>query len=298
MSILNRASDGLLTVLLALRNALLAYGPRRDSDLLSLVAPSTVVSDGKPEMARKTLSRWKQLGFFEEVDGSIRLSSSIADIASDDLDALRMAVMKLVLAPENNLAFQLDSSDEDELTMASDFTRAMVWTLIQDPYVFPARYKGGVETLQDEQGVDPRPFANDTRWTGFVEWATFLGIGWRAARNPFVPDPAFAVRSALEDVFFNGTELSQSEFFTRLATALPIVDGGRYRVSVEAQIARRWRNQLANEISPSLSAALLTLEASGELRIEARSDAPQRMLLGRAGREVRPVSHVLRVPAA
>ena len=294
MSILNRPSDGLLTVLLALRRAVLAYGPQSDSDLIELVAPSSVVPEGKPDLAKKTLNRWKQLGFFDDVDGVVHLNSAIASIGSDDLPSLRAAVLRLVLATENNPAFAADNEDDFEGSKASDCTRAMAWTLAQDPYVFPAKYKAGVESLQDDQGVKPRPFTNDTRWVGFGEWATFLGIGWPTTKIGFVPDPAFAVRTVLGEVFLEAPELPQVDFFSRLADALPIVDGGRYRVAVESQVARRWRDQLVTEISPSLSAALLTLEASDELRIEARSDAPQRMLLGKAGRDLRPVSHLVR----
>lgn len=297
MSILNRPSDGLLSVLLALRRAVLAYGPRRDSDLLELAAPSSVVPDGKPDLAKKTLSRWKQLGFFTDIGGVVDLNPLVANIACDDSVGLRTAILRLILAPENNPAFASDSEEDYEASKASDCTRAIAWTLAQDPYVFPSKYKGGVESLQDAQGVKPRPFANDTRWSGFAEWATFLGIGWSSTRATFVPDPAFAVRAALDEVFGAATEMTQADFLVRMADLLPVVDGGRYRVSVESQIARRWRDPLATEVSPSLSAALLRLEASGELRIEARSDAPQRMLLGRIGRELRPVSHVVRVGA-
>jgi hypothetical protein len=295
MSILNRASDGLLTVLLALRRALLAYGPQSDSDLLLLVAPSSVVPDGKPDMARKTLTRWKQLGFFEESGGAVQLAPDIAAVASDDSARLRAAILKLVLASANNPAFSSDGGEDSEASKTSDCTRAIAWTLAQDPYAFPAKYKGGVESLQHHQGAAPYPFANDTRWAGFVEWATFLGLGWAASKLPFVPDPAFGVRSVLDEVFLERRELSQDEFFARLAVALPVVDGGSYRTAVEAHVTRPWRQQLPSELSPSLSAALMTLEAGGELRLEARSDASQRMLLGRAGRAVRPISHILRL---
>lgn len=98
MSILNRPSDGLLTVLLALRRAVLAYGPQSDSDLIELVAPSSVVPEGKPDLTKKTLSRWKQLGFFDDVDGVVHLNSAIASIGSDDLPGLRAVVLRLVLA--------------------------------------------------------------------------------------------------------------------------------------------------------------------------------------------------------
>ncbi len=238
MSILNRPSDGLLSVLLALRRAVLAYGPRPDSELIRLVAPSSVVPEGKPELARMTLNRWKQLGFFDDVGGVIHLTSTIAGIAADDLPSVRAAVLRLVLKNENNPAFMQDNDEVREDAKASDCTRAIAWALAQDPYGFPASYKGGVESLQDAQGVEPRPFRNDTRWAGFSEWATFLGIGWKTTKISFVPHPAVAVRFTLDAVFRGAKELPQADFFSGLADSLPIVDGGRYRVSIENKMAR------------------------------------------------------------
>lgn len=295
MSILNRPSDGLLSVLLALRRALIAYGPQPEARLLDLCAPSSVVPDGKPDMARKTITRWKQLGFFEEVDGQLRLHATVASIGVDDLDGLRAAVLRLVLAPENNPVLIADGGDDNEKSKASDCTYAAAWALTQDPYSFPAKYRGGVEALQASQGVDPRPFANDTRWAGFAEWAVFLGIAWSAPKVALVLDPAFAVRMSLPDVFMGAPELPHEPFLARMAEVLPIVDGGRYYVAARSQTARPWRSERTNHISPCLSAAVMTLEARGELRLEARSDAPQRILLGRGGSEVRPVSHVVRL---
>lgn len=298
MSILNRPSDGLLSVLLALRRALIAYGPQTEARLLELCAPPSVVPDGKPDMARKTLTRWKQLGFFRDVDGHVQLHPNVARIGADDIAGVRAAVLRLVLASENNPALTTDSGEDHEGSKASDCTRAAAWVLGQDPYSFPANYKGGVESLQATQGVDPRPFTNDTRWAGFAEWAVFLGIGWNAAKVGLVLDPAFAVRVVLHEVLDGATELPQDIFFARLAQALPVVDGGRYRTAAESQITRPWHPSGHNQVSPCLSAALLSLEARGDLRIEARSDAPQRVLLGREGRELRPISHVSHVRAS
>jgi hypothetical protein len=297
MSILNRPADGLLSVLLALRRALLAYGAQSESALLEIVAPSSVVSDGKPDMAKKTLTRWKQLGFFNEVEGAVSLGDSIGPIGPDDLDGLRAAILRLILLPENNSALLTDGGDDGEGSKASDCTRALAWSLAQDPYTFPVSYKGGGESLQRDQGIQPIVFTNDTRWAGFTEWAVFVGTAWTASRS-LIPTPAFAVGCVLSDVFQDRTELSHVDFFRRLATALPVVDGGDYRTAVEAQIARPWRKQLANEVSPSLSAALLTLEAEGRLRLEVRSDAPTRMLLGSGARESHPISHVIHLGAA
>lgn len=291
MSILNRPSDGLLSVLIALHRAILAFGIQTESDLLELVAPESVVPDGKPkpDLAKKTLARWKQLGFFVEDDGRVKLDARIASIPATDSDSLRAAILRMVLAPENNPGI-LEAGSEAEASKSTDCTRAVSWALAQEVYAFPASYKG-VESLQRDQGVQPRIFTNDTRWQGFSEWAVFLGVGCAATRLPFIPSPVGAVRSLLGDVFGDANELSQAEFFRRLAITLPVVDGGTYRSAVEAQIERPWRKQLANEISPSLSAALLTLEAGGVLRLELRSDAPGRTLLGRGARELRTVSH-------
>ena len=298
MSILNRPSDGLLSVLLALHRGVLAYGPQYEGALLDLVAPSSVVPDAKPDMARKTLTRWKQLGFFSSnVDGVITLSAAIETVAPNESDRLRAAVLRLVLAPENNPAFSLAGDDDQEGSRASDATRALAWVLAQDPYTFPSRYRE-VEQLRSSQGVEPTPFVNDTRWGGFSEWAAFLGAAFTGAKVGLVPNPSFAVRTALDEIFGNVDELAQAEFFTRLADALPVIDGGRYRTVVEAQTSRPWRTHRSNEVSPSLSAALLTLEASRVLRLEMRSDAPTRVLLGRAGRELRSISHCVRLGAA
>jgi hypothetical protein len=297
MSILNRPSDGLLSVLLALRRALIAYGPQSEDRLLALCTPGTVVLDGKREMAKKTLTRWTQLGVFKHVDGRVELHPDVASVGADNIDRLREVLLRCVLSTPNNPALAGERRDGDgddhEGSLASDFTRAAAWALAQDPYAFNASWRG-VERLQAEQAAKPRLFANDTRWAGFVEWAVFLGLGWTAARVGLVLDPAFAVRSVLEEVFSGSLELNEQLFFTRLAETLPILDRGRYRLVTEVDVGRPWRSTGPNEVSPCLSAALLHLEASGHLRIETRSDAPsQKVLVGRGGRELRAVSHLL-----
>ena len=297
MSILNRPSDGLLSVLIGLRSGLLAYGPKPEAELLDLVAPPSVVGDGKQDMAKMTLRRWKQLGFFQETEDAVGLSPLIASIAADDKEGLRAAILRLVLVPENNPSLQNSDGEDNDKSLASDFTRALAWVLSQDPYSFPLTYPG-VELLQSRQEVSPRVFANDTRWQGLAEWAVFLGAGFTSTRFGLTLCPAFAVRTFLDEVFEDSTELPQADFFLRLAGALPIVDGGQYRMIVEAQTAKPWRKQLPSEVSPALSAALEALEAAGTLRLEMRSDAPTRMLLGRGGAEAHRITHIIRTRAA
>ncbi len=293
MSLLNRPSDGLLSVLLALRRAILAYGPQTEESLVALCVPASL--DGKPEMARKTLTRWKQLGFFQVSKDRLVICPQIATIGPDDVDSLRALLLRLVLDPTNNpgLIGEVGSSIEDnESSLGSDFTRAACWALAQDPYRFTATWPA-VESLQNEQAIAPRPFVNDTRWQGFAEWAAFSGLAWSAvAPSRLVLDPAFAIQNLLPDIFAGETYLDQSSFLTRLARHLPVIDGGRYRTIIENQIQKPWRSLRSNEISPSLSAALLHLEENGRLELQTRADAPQKLLLGRDGRELRSISHL------
>src|SRR5881275_299649 len=134
MSILNRPSDGLLSVLLALRRALIAYGPQPETRLLELCAPnSDALSD--PGMARRTLTRWKQFGLFvdNDNDGVIALGSMVKRIEPDDLTGLRSALLRLVLAAENNPSLTSDRDGDEEAraekSKASDFSLAASWAL-------------------------------------------------------------------------------------------------------------------------------------------------------------------------
>lgn len=292
MTILNQPTDGLPSVLVALWRAVVAYGPVSEERLLSLCAPSTVVGD-KPTKARQTLTRWKQLGMFTIDTGDrVDLTPEFQSVSLNDIDDFRRAVLRLVLSDANNTALTSDKESESEASLASDFTRAASWVLAQDAFAMPAT-AARADALQGEQGVVPRPFTNDTRWQGLVEWATFCGLALSTART-FIPNPAFAIRAVLGAVFEGSKDLPQDAFLVRLASTLPVVDGGAYRAIVDATIARPWRKFSGNELSVSLSLALQQLEASGDLILESRSDAPQRRLLGAGGREVRTFSHIIR----
>jgi hypothetical protein len=289
VSILNRPSDGLASVLIALRNGLVSYGPMHDDELLELVSPSTL---GSKDMAKKTLSRWKQIGAFE-VDEKERttLNPRLASLPIGDIDTFRTAILDLVLAPENSPALVGIKDDEQDASKASDLTRALCWALGQNPFTFPYAWPG-IESLQNEQGVDPKVFVNDTRWGGFAEWALFLGFCTASQRHGITLNPSFAVRVATPRIIVS-REVGVREFVSGIALVCPVLDGGTYRTAVERQIPRPWRTPRPHEISPSLSLAMLTLEAEGCFHMELRSDASSSVLTGRGGRELRTVSHIV-----
>jgi hypothetical protein len=295
MTLLNRASDGLLSVSLVLRRALLAYGPLTRQDLLDLCGPAGAIDRDGPVSSTllwMTLRRWEQLGAFTEISGKLRVSGGLEAVPMDDIEGVRDCVLDLVLRPENSAARGADQDDTDA-TRASDLTRALAWALSQDPYHLTSLAGGGeLISFAREQAIEPDIFANETRWPAFAEWAHFLGLAVPGLGNALIiVTPARAIRSRLTKT--STAPVRIKDFIGQLAERLPILDGGSYRVALDGQVGRPWRSIAANEISPALSLALLQLRHEGSLRLVNLADAPMRMdLLGRGGRVLESVTHV------
>jgi hypothetical protein len=289
MTLLNRPSDGLASVLMAFHRALRVFGPRPEMDLLNLVAPESAV---KQDMAKKTLSRWLQLGFFVGGGESpIELAPEINEVDPEDFTAVRTALLRIIFDERNNTTLlQDDSLEEATFSGAADLCRALSWMLMQEPFHFPKNLQA-VESLQGQQGVNPRPFVNDTRWSGFQEWSVLLGMAIKSGRG-LTPNPALALNGFLDDIIGTSSEMPQTDFLERAALLLPVLDGGSIRVRIESSVKNSWMNFSPSDLSPSLSAALLTLEEQRRLRLELKSDAPVKNLLGKGGRQMRPFSHV------
>ena len=293
MSILNRPSDGLFNVLIALVRCLGAEGAMSCDKLLNMCAPPSVVES--QVRATQTLNHWVQLGLFEQDEqGVVSLNAKLPkEVRRRDIEngELVKAVREIVLAPENNERFW-----ESEVNRSADFTRAVSWMLAQNVFNFELVGHTEVQKVEVAQLRNLGAFTNDTRWAGFKSWAVFLGFGWigRHPSDAFVIDPTAAVRDALPQVFEGSRELRQSVFFSRLANILPVVDGGDYRMRVEQKIDRSaWPAMAPEHVSTSLSRALNRLHESGDLTLEQRADAEKRGLLGRNWRVLRNVSHIL-----
>lgn len=304
MAILNRASDGLPSVLVVLVRTLRKMGSMKRDQLEALVAPpslqqvSATFDNGK--MVRQTLNRWAQIGLFVEADGEVALTEECAVGPTDGIVGLRALgaqFRRLVLAPKNN-----EDLVRVEPGHAADFTRALCWVLAQDPFqLTTGNYDDLVSRMEIDQFRD-EPWAfypNATRWDGFRDWAPLLGFGWGSSLSwsprstAFIADPTEAVADALPAVFGARAELPEADFFRGLAGFLPVVDGGTYRTSVEARLSgNTWRPTAAHEVSPSLSLSLFRLQEAGRLVLESRSDAPHRTMLGQGFAEVGRVSHL------
>ncbi|MCB9759494.1 MAG: hypothetical protein H6739_06610 [Alphaproteobacteria bacterium] len=306
MGILNLTNDGLPSVLVVLVRALRAFGPMERDRLQALVAPPALEQVSSTfknaEQLRQTLNRWTQIGLFIEDEGVVRLAEGYAFGPTQGypgLRALGTQLRRLVLAQENNADL-----GQAEPSQAADFTHALCWMLAQDIYAFTeGNYASTIQTRENEQFPElPWAFQNSTRWRGFREWAPLMGFAWVTnvpTQGTLMMDPTPAVEDCLSEAFHGRRELAQAAFFAALARLLPVLDEGAYRQAVEARLREgSWRALGEHEVSPSLSRALLRLEATGRLRLEERSDADHRSLLGQGFRPIRRVSHVLLNEAA
>jgi hypothetical protein len=269
MSILNRPSDGLFNVLIAIYKALAKFGPLLKNDVKSLVGPGEVGDS----MVGKTMTRWSQLGLFREDGSTVSIETEYAPKEGEDLEnavtRLPITLRSLIFKQENNANFW------DSVNSASaDFTRGMAWLLAQDVYSFGTNSHGAVEKVESMQLADAtkRVLQNDTRWQGLCHWANYLGFAWGGTN--LVIDPTKAVRESLPQVFPGAKTIMASAFLKSLAGVLPVLDFGTYRQEVENVLdPGNWSKPPKFFLSTSLSRAVKRLELSGELTLEYRSDA-------------------------
>jgi hypothetical protein len=297
MAILNRASDGLVGVLVAIVRANVAVGVSPKEKLLDIVSPKSLSDQ---DMATKTLNRWLELGLFVTSEkGEVKLQDDArAAIKSKGIgsNAIAHIARRIVLAPNNNDNFWSDTENR-----SADFSRAAAWMLAQDVYDFMPTSHSSVEPLCNDQAQsnDVILLQNDTRWNGYKSWAAFLGFGRSEsgkASGGFITDPTPVVHFHLADLLPKKGEVGIDEFLLRLASTVPVLDGGDYRKEVESKLKPdSWSKPKEGELSTSLSRALLRLREAGYIRFEARSDSgAQASLVGRKGRVIESLTHVRR----
>jgi len=298
MSILNRPSDGLVSVLVALVRTSVMLGTMSKNKLLDICSPKSL-GDGRQDMATKTLNRWIELGLFTltekdevKVAEDYRLRLRKAHVTAG---AVAETARETVLSRVNNKNFW-----SDEENRSADFSRAVSWMLAQDVHQFiPTSYTNQVEpkALEQASSAEVILFQNDTRWAGYVSWATFLGFGRfesGKASGGYITDPTPAVLGVAKALLLKEKDLPIREFLDRLSESVPVLDGGEYRQEVEGKLRpEKWKAPSSIDVSTSLSRALLRLSAQGVLRLEKRSDSDTQLrLIGRGERPVQSVTHV------
>lgn len=285
MTILNTTNDGLPNILIVLHRTIVRHAPLDETRLIQLCSTT---EPPKQDLLGNTLRRWKQLGLFKP-GGNDKLTLDKSDKYSEQLPAI---CRRLLFSDENNQRFW-----DNEGTRAADFTRALAFILAQDIYTNEFGAHPKVQALEQRQFRDEtrRLLQNDTRWNGLRHWAKYLGFFWEDHR--LWPDPAAAIREELPEVFGKQCELPAQDFITRLGEYLPVLDGGRYRLEIEAALEpTEWQPPPRPDLlSTSLSRALWRLSRpGGPLRLERRADAGDGHTLQRAGgRDWQTFTHVL-----
>ena len=298
MSILNKASDGLVSTLVALVRASVMFGTMQRAKLLGVCNPESL-GDDREDLAARTLNTWIKLGLFESTDkGDIKVVDKYRIVlrkADVSVESLGGVARDFVLLENNNENFW-----DDDNNRAADFTRAVSWMLAQDVHEFMPTSATQVETtyLEQVKAAKYQIFSNKTRWPGFVSWATFLGFGRSESKatGGFIMDPTQVLDEVLEELLPNNEEVGVENFLSDLAKAVPVFDGGKYRKEVESILKTdKWKMIGANELSTSLSRAIIRLESQGRIHLEKRSDSTANYnLIGRKDKSVRSVTHVRR----
>ena len=290
MTILNRANDGLYNVLIVLHRAVVTFGSMPKERLVSLCEPD---SGSDVTKVGQTLLRWTQLGLFlESEDGVISLPREHKDIHS-----LPAIYRRILFADINNQNFW-----DREKSKAADFTRALSFFLAQNIYQSDFGSHSQVEALEEQfiQEKENRILQNDTRWNGFLHWASFLGFLWEDGRR--WPDPTIAISEELSGVFRGSKEMEAQKFLRDLVEILPVLDGGKYREEVESKLdPSKWQaKDHPNQLSTSLSRALWRLSRpGGPIRLVSKSDSNNALTLQGSGRrDWLSFSHVVAVEGA
>ena len=299
MAILNRASDGLVSVFVTLVRSNIVFGKMPRQKLLDICCPKSLVGD-KQEKGTQTLNRWHELGLFvisdnDQIQVAENFRGKLENVNATTSEIAAVA-LEIILSEQNNLNFW--SAEENK---ASDFTRAAAWMLSQDVHAFAPKSHPEVGQVCNSQAVSAETILlqNNTRWNGYVSWATFLGLGRTESGRQsggFVTEPTPVVRRYSSSMLPKTGEISVNEFLETLSASVPILDGGKYRREVESKLnPNAWKAPQSGDFSTSLSRSLLRLRSAGEIRLENRSDAVRRMrLVGRNGEVIDGVTHVAR----
>ena len=144
------------------------------------------------------------------------------------------------------------------------------------------------ETLK---GHWPNEIANSNITGLLVDYLQFLGFLECIDSEHYCVDPTRAIKPCLEQIFGAQTELDVQQFLERLRKKLPILDGGYMRQEVEQHLPNI-SPLPPNQISASLTNALLRLERSRVIRLVQKSDDFNAIVLSSALVENRLVSKV------
>ncbi len=239
-------------------------GVERDA-LQHMIVPESL-SPGDEEEKGEKLSAYRN-ALAELVRSGFAIYNDKAVLLADTASTEFLeCIERNLLAPDINV-----SGDRGSLA------GGIAWFLTREP-TKPLPWDSAPQSaLRDDLGEAPETFdiTNKERWQNFAYWARFLGyatlaeIGGQAA---VVPDPKIALHRHLDAALPSGEETPIGVFFSRLATATPVFEGGAARQVIEDRLQDN-RRRPPRQLSFATSLALRRLQMVGELRPVRRDDA-------------------------
>jgi hypothetical protein len=126
-----------------------------------------------------------------------------------------------------------------------------------------------------------------------------LYLGFARGGAQVTIDPTEAVRDILPSIFDREESLPAPIFVERAAAALPVLDGGVYRLQIEEVLKdSNWTRPADGHLSTAFSRAIQRLDREGLIAAEKKSDTEDGiMLVGAHLRSWRSVTHVRRIQA-
>lgn len=249
--------------------------------LAAVVAPITLAGADPQRDIMKNLAAAQELGLIEQRGDELLLEVATQAAVAEGGQSALMKVLRDRVFDES-----LNSAPWRSQAGARDLTNALSWFLTFPPSNAPTQMDGessfSANTLQtrdfgprqnedDEDGPSSWPIGNLNRWNTFRRWACSLGFAWANPNGRLVPDPTVAIRDYLPAVFDGHPELSAREFVDRLASSVPVVDGGRYREFVVSN----WQRDASESrgLTVPLTDALERLVTEGSIFFDDRADA-------------------------
>ncbi|MBL4370992.1 hypothetical protein H9R97_24890 [Klebsiella quasipneumoniae] len=126
-----------------------------------------------------------------------------------------------------------------------------------------------------------------------IEYGRYLGFLELAPDQKYYTDPTRAIKCFLPQIFGDHKTLPIKSFMANMAEAMPMMDGGDFRVTVQEMMDERgWSAPEGKNISTSTSLALRRLEISQQIQLTFGSDDAESLSLQLPTGEIRPVSKV------
>ena len=250
--------------------------------LVAILAPITLPGADPQRDVNKNLAAAMELGLINRDGDAILLAEDVPTAAEHGQGAL-MKLMRARVLDES-----LNSAPWRSQAGARDLTNALSWFLTFAPIDAPTQMEGesslSANTLQTkdfgprqaeigEDGPSNWPIGNPNRWNTFRRWACSLGFAWANPNGRLIPDPTFAIRDSLSDLFDGQQELTARDFVDKLAYCVPVVDGGRYREF----LVDNWERAATESrgLTVPLTDALERLATEGSVSFDDRADAPR-----------------------